>query len=79
MTIIFDRELCSKVLKETFLLFLFLLAWNQVKKNVREQNLLQSQQKMFGKQICSKLNKKCLQMKTVPNGIENRGKKDHKI
>ena len=51
MTIIFDRELCSKVLKETFLLFLFfLLAWNQVKKNVREQNLLQSEQKMWQKE-----------------------------
>ena len=30
----FDRELCSKVLKEALLLFLLFLAWNQKQKNV---------------------------------------------
>ena len=43
---VFDRDLCSKVLKEALLLLFFLLeAWNGT-KNVREQ-------------ICSKSNKKC--------------------
>ena len=42
----FDRELCSKVLKEALLLFFFLLeAWNH------EQKILQKGQKMFAMKI----------------------------
>ena len=29
---VFERELCSKVLTEAFLLFLLILAWNQKQK-----------------------------------------------
>ena len=50
--VIFDRELCSKVLKVVLLLF-FLLAWNQVYK------MLQMEQKKFANKICSTTNKKC--------------------
>ena len=46
---IFDRELCSKVLKEALLsLLLFLLAWNQVIKKLQiEKNLFHNEQKTF--------------------------------
>ena len=43
--IIFDRELCSKVLKEALLLFFFFLflAWNQ------KQNMFQMEQKVLAR------------------------------
>ena len=45
----FDRELCSKVLKEALLFFLLLLlAWHQVQ---------QMEQKMFANKMCSTTNK----------------------
>ena len=68
---IFDRELCSKVLKEALLLLLLLLllAWNQVKKMLqngtkkfREQNLFHNEQKAFQ---CNG-NKKCSPTEFVP-------------
>ena len=49
----FDHEQRSKVLKEALLFFLFLLAWNQVKK------MLQMEQKMLANKIRLKANKKC--------------------
>ena len=33
---IFDRELCSKVLKEALLLFFLFLAWNQVPTRIKD-------------------------------------------
>ena len=54
---LFDRELCSKVLKEAFLLFLlflfFLVAWNH------EQKMFQMEQKVFANKKCSELDIKC--------------------
>ena len=50
----FDREQCSKFLKEDSLLFFvfFFLAWNQVQK------MFQKDQKMFANKICLNLTKK---------------------
>ena len=54
---IFDRELCSKVLKEAlllFLLFLLLEAWNHEQKMLQiEQKMLQKEQKMFATKSAS--------------------------
>ena len=46
--VVFDRELCSKILKEALLLFFFLLlAWNH------EQFFFQMEQKIFATKFAS--------------------------
>ena len=64
---IFDRELCSKVLKEALFFFLFflILAWNQVQKmcvgtkNVCGNKKCSWEQKMFMRTKNVRWNKKC--------------------
>ena len=53
VSLLFDHELCSKVLKEALLLFFLLfLAWNQ------KQKMFLREQKMLANKICSKSHKK---------------------
>ena len=55
----FDRELCSKVLKEAFLFLLFFLAWNKAQKMLQmEQN-------------CLRTDSVPKRTKNVPKGIKN--------
>ena len=52
--LLFDRELCSKIINEAFLLLFFLVAWNHEQKNFQMEKSVQGNEKrVWEKTTCS--------------------------